>query len=127
MLDIGTSDLIKSNVNDMKIERSSFTVCEGSCTPLSNTCCDAESLHAASMVDLGPSHQECNSSDASRVAREFPPSKGGRDVTSLNVNNDVVGDKPDHAGLGPHDVREVIRVNPLGEEFELHKSSPYVV
>ena len=66
------------------------------------------------MVGLRPSHQECNSSDVSGVARELPPSEGGRDGTSLNVGNDIVEKKPEHAGLGPHDVREVVRVNPLG-------------
>ena len=61
MLDIDMSEFINSYVNDMKIERSSFTVCEERCTPLSGTRCDTESLHAASMVGLGPSHQGCNS------------------------------------------------------------------
>ena len=118
MLDIGISELINSNVNDMKVERSSFTVCENSVTPLSNTCCDNESLHAAGMVGLGPSLHECNSSDVSWVARKIPPSEGGRDGTSLNIGNEIVGDKPEHAGLGAHGVRGVVRVNPLGKVFE---------
>ena len=63
--DIGMSELINSNVNDMKIERSYFTVCEEDCTTLSDTRCDDESLPAASMVGLRPRHQECHSSDVS--------------------------------------------------------------
>ena len=82
VLDIGRSELIDSNVNDMKMKRSSFTVCEGSCTSLSDTRCDTESLHTAGMVGLGPNNQECNSSDVSGVARKILPSEGGRDVTA---------------------------------------------
>ena len=99
------SELIKSNVNDMKIERSSFTVCEERCTPLSDTRCDTESLHAASMVGLGLRHQECNFYDVSGVAREISPSEGDRDGTLLNVSNNTVGNKPKHSGLGPHNAR----------------------
>ena len=63
----------------------------------------------------------------SGVAREIPPSKGGRDGTSLNVGNDIVGEKPEHAGLGPHDVGELVRENSLGGVFELRNTSPNVV
>ena len=114
MLDIGMSGLINSNVNEMKIERSSFTVCEGGCTPMSDTCCDTESLHATSMFGLGTSHQICNSSNVSGVAREISPSEEDRDGTSLNVGNDIVGEKPKYSGLDPHNAREVVRLNPLG-------------
>ena len=78
------------------------------------------------MVGLRPSHQECNSSDVSGVAREIPPSEGGRDGTSLKVDNDIVGEKTEHAGLGPHDVREVVRANPMNGVFELRNTSPDV-
>ena len=61
---------------------------------MSDTRCDTESLHAAGMVGLGPKHQEYNSSDVSGVAREIPPSEGGRGGTSLNVGNDIDGEKP---------------------------------
>ena len=71
-LDIGMSELIISNVNDMNIERSFITVCEGRCTPLSDTSCNLESLHSASRVHLGPSHQQCKFSDVSGVARKNP-------------------------------------------------------
>ena len=121
------SELINSNVYDMNIERISSNVFEEICTPLSDTRCDNESLHAASMVGQRPSHQECNSSDVRGVAREIPRSEGGRDVASLNVGNDIVGEKPEHAGLGSHDVREVVRVNPLGGVFKLRNTSPDVV
>ena len=127
MLDIDMSEFINSYVNDMKIERSSFTVCEERCTPLSDTRCNTESLHAADMVGLGSKHQEYNSSDVSGVAREILPSEGGRGGTSLNVGYDIDGKKPKHSGLGPDDVREVVRENPLGEVFELRNSSPDVV
>ena len=79
------------------------------------------------MVDLGPKHQEYNSSGVSGVAREIPPSEGGRGGTSLNVGNDIDGEKPMCSGLGPNAVREVVRVNPLGEVFELCNTSPNVV
>ena len=88
------SELINSNVYDMKIELISFTVCKGSCTPLIDTRCDNKPLHAASIVGLRPSHQEYNFSNVSGVAREIPPSEGGRYGTSLNVGNDIVGEKP---------------------------------
>ena len=78
------------------------------------------------MVGLRPSHQECNSSDVSGVAREIPPSEGGRDGTSLNVGNEIVGNKPKHSELGPHNVRDVVRENPLGKVFELRNYSPDV-
>ena len=42
----------------------------------------------------------------SGVTCEIPPSKGGRDGTSLNVGCDIVGKKPEHAGLVPHDVHK---------------------
>ena len=90
------SELINSHVYDINIERSSSNAFEESCTPLSDTRCDTESLHAASMTGLRPSHQEFNSSDVIWVAREVPPSEGGRDGTSLNVGNDIVGKKPKH-------------------------------
>ena len=48
------------------------------------------------MVGRGPIYQGCNSSDVSGVAREIPLSEGGRDGTSLNVGNDIVGKKPKH-------------------------------
>ena len=79
------------------------------------------------MVGLEPRHHVCYFSDVSGVARKIPPSEGGRDGTSLNVGNDIVGEKPEHAGIDPHGVNEVVRVNPLGEVFELHNSSPAVV
>ena len=120
-------EFIISNANDMNTERSSITICEGSCTPLSDTRCDTESLPAPAMVELGPRHQECNSSDVSGVALNISPSEGGRDGTSLNVVNDIVIEKPKHSGLDPHNAREVVRENPLGEVFELHNSSPDVV
>ena len=104
-----------------------LTCLKRNCTPLSGTRCDNESLHAAGMVVQGPRHQECNSSDVSGVAREISQSEGGRDGTSLNVGNDIVGEKPEHAGIGSHDVREVVRVNPREGVFELHNYPPDVV
>ena len=73
------SELFNSNVDDINIERSSSNAFGESYTPLSDTRCDTESLHASSMV-----------------------------------------------GLGPNNVREVVRVNPLGEVFELRNTSPDV-
>ena len=120
------SELFNSNVDDINVERSSSNAFEESYTPLSDTRCDTESLHASSMVGLGPKHQECNSSDVSAVARENTQSEGGRGGTSLNVGNDIVGKKPECLGLGPNAIREVVRVNPLGEVFESRNTSPDV-
>ena len=89
--------------------------------------CDDKSLHAAGISGLGPRHYECNFIDVSGAAREIPPSEGGRDGTSLNVGNDIHGETPDQSGLGPQNEREVVRVNPLVEVFELRNSSAYVV
>ena len=111
----------------MNIERSFSNVIEESCTPLSDSRCDTESLHAASIVVLRPRHQECNSADVSAVAREISPSEGGRDGTSLNVGNNITGKKPKHSALGRNNTREVVRGNLLGEVFELRNSSPDVV
>ena len=74
-------EFINSNVHDMNGERSSFTVCNMTRTPLSDTRCDNEALHTEGMIDLEPRHQERNPSDVSGVAREIPPSEGGRDST----------------------------------------------
>ena len=120
------SEFINSDVYDMNIELISSNVFEESCTPLSDTRCDNKSLHAASMVGLGPRHQGSNSSDVSGVAGDSSPSEGGRDGTSLNVGNDIVGKQPEHSGQGPHDACEVVRVNPLGKVFELRNTSPDV-
>ena len=61
------SELINSNVVDMKGDRNGFNGSESSCILASETRCDKESLHAPDMVGLGPSHQECNSCDVSGV------------------------------------------------------------
>ena len=103
-----------------------FTLCEGICNTSSETRCDTEILHAAGRVGLERKYQECNSFDVSGVAREISPSEGGRDGTSLNVGNDIVVEKPKHSGLGPHNAREVVCRNPLGEMFELRNSPPDV-
>ena len=58
----------------------------------------------------------------SGVARKIPPSEGGSNGTSLNVGIDIVGEKPNHLGQGPHNAREVVRLNTLGEVFELRNS-----
>ena len=83
-----------SNVNDICPEQVSVTISGTARTPLSDTHCDNESLHAESMVGLGLSHQGFNPSDVSVVAREIPPIEVGRDGTTLNVGNDIVGDTP---------------------------------
>ena len=98
VLDIGITELMNSNVNDVCPEPVSATNSGTARTPLSDTHCDNESLHAESMVGSGPSHQGCNPSDVSEVAREIPPTEGGRNDTSLNVGNDIVGNKPEHSG-----------------------------
>ena len=79
------------------------------------------------MVGLGSSNLESNAADVSKVAREIRPSEGGRDGTSLNVGSGIIGEKPNHSGLGPHNARELVRVNLLGEVFELRNSPPDVV
>ena len=127
MVDIGMYALIHSNLVDMNGNHYLFTVSEAIRTSSSATRFDNESLHSAGMIVLGPKHQECNSSDVSGVAREISPSKGGRNVTSLNVGIDIVGEKPKHSGQGPHNAREVVRVNLLGEVFKKRNSSSDVV
>ena len=94
-------ELINSNVVDMN----------GECTSSSDTRCDTESLHAASIVGIRPSHPECNLSDA----REIPLSEDGLNGTSLKVGIAIIGKKPKHSGQGSHNAREVVRLNPLGE------------
>ena len=69
VLDIGMSELTNSNVENMNSERSSLSISDTARTPLSVTRCDNESLHAESMVGLGPSYQECDSFDVCGVTR----------------------------------------------------------
>ena len=94
------SELTKSNVENMNSERSSLNISDTARTPLSVTRCDNESLHAESMVGLGPSYQGCNSFDVCGVARENAPSAVCREGTTLNVGNDIVGETPLSSGLG---------------------------
>ena len=42
---------------------------------------------------LGPSYQGCDSFDVCVVARENAPSAVGREGTTLNVGNDIVGER----------------------------------
>ena len=90
VLDIGMSELINSNVKNMNYERGSSSISDKARAPLNVTRGDNDTLHAASMVGLGPSHQGCDSSGVSGVAREYSPSGVGRDGTTLNVGNDIV-------------------------------------
>uniref|UniRef100_A0AAV1VB72 Uncharacterized protein n=1 Tax=Peronospora matthiolae TaxID=2874970 RepID=A0AAV1VB72_9STRA len=92
VLDIGMSELSNSNVTNTSFELSSSS--ETARTPLSVTRCDNESLHAESMVGLGPSDQGCDSFDVCMVARETTPSAVGRESTARNVYNDIVVDTP---------------------------------
>jgi hypothetical protein len=103
VLDIGITELMYSNVNDICPEQVSVTISGTARTPLSDTHCDNESLHAESMVGLGPSHQGFNPSDVSVVAREIPPKEVGRDGTTLNVGNDIAGDTPRHPEMSSTD------------------------
>ena len=95
------SELTNSNADNMNSERSSLSISDTGSTPLSVTRCDNESLHAKSMVGLGPSYQERDSFKVCVVARENAPSAVGREGTTLNVNNDIVGETPLSSGIGP--------------------------
>ena len=99
MMDIGISELIDPNVVNMNVERNLLTTSEALRISSSDTRYYNESLHAAGMVGLGPSHQECESYDVSGVARENPPSEGGRNYILLNVGIDIVDKKPKHSGF----------------------------
>ena len=88
VLDIGMSELTNSNVENMNSERSSLNISDTARTPLSVTRCDNESLHAESMVGLGPSYQGCDSFDVCVVARDNAPSAVGREGTTFNFGND---------------------------------------
>ena len=107
MLDIGMSGLANSSVENMNSERSSLSISDTARTPLSVTRCDNESLHAESMVGLGPSYQGFDSFNVCVVARENAPSAVGREGTTLNVGNDIVGETPLSSGLGPYNVSGV--------------------
>ena len=82
MLDIGMYELTNSNVENMNSE-SSLNISDTARTPLSVTRCDNESLHAESMVGLGPSYQGFDSFNVCVVARENAPSAVGREGTTL--------------------------------------------
>ena len=60
------------------------------------------------------------------VARENAPSAVGREGTTLNVGNDIVGETPLSSWLGPYNISGVALLNPLGEVFELRNTSPDV-
>ena len=70
------------------------------------------------MVGLEPCRQGYNFYDVSGVARDIPPIEGVRNGTSLNVGITIVGKMPKHFGLGPHNAREVVLNNLLGEVLE---------
>ena len=110
----------------MNSERRWLSISDTTRTPLSVTRCDNESLHAESMIGLGPSYQGCDSFDVCVVARETAPSAVGREGTTLNVGNDIIGETPLSSGLGPYNVSGVSLLNPLGEVFELRNTSPDV-
>ena len=110
----------------MNSERSSLSISDTARTPLIVTRCDNESLHAESMVGLGPSYQWCDFFDVCVVARENAPSAVGREGTTLNIGNDIVGETPLSSGLGTYNVSGVALLNPLGEVFELRNTSPDV-
>ena len=76
-----------------------MSISDTACTPLSVTRCDNESLHAESTVGLGPIYQGCDSFDVCVVSRENAPSAVGREGTTLNVGNDIVGETPSSSGL----------------------------
>ena len=99
VLDIGMSELTNSNVENMNSKRSSLNISDTARTSLSVTRCDNESLHAEIMVGLGPSYQY-DFFDVCVVARENVPSVVGREGTTLNVGNDIVGETPLSSGLG---------------------------
>ena len=65
------SYLTNYNGESMNSKRSSLSNSDTARTPLSVTRCDNESLHAESMVGLGPSYQGCDSFDVCVVAREM--------------------------------------------------------
>ena len=113
VLDIGMSELTDSNIENMNSERSSLSIGDTARTPLSVTRCDNESLHAESMVGLGPSYQGCDFFDVCVVSRENAPSAVGREGTTLNVGNDIVGETPLSSGLGPYNLSRVAVLNPL--------------
>ena len=75
---------------------------------------------------LGPSYQGCDSFDMCGVTRENAQSVAGREGTTLNVGNDIVGKTSLSSGLGPYNVSGVALLNPLGEVFELRNTSPDV-
>ena len=109
------SELTNSNVENMNSERSSLSFSDTARTPLSVTRCDNESLHAESMVGLGKSYQGCDSFDVCGATRKNSPSAVGREGTTLNVGNDIVGETPLSSGLVPYVVSGVALLNPLGE------------
>ena len=80
MLDIGMSELMNSDVNE---------ICEAARTSLNDTHPDSESLNDGSNVGLEPSHQGCNPFDARGVARINPLSDFGCNSDSLNFSNDI--------------------------------------
>ena len=110
VLDIGMSESTNSDVENMNSERSSLSISDTTLTPLGVTRCDNESLHAESMVGLGPSDEKCDSFDVCVVARENARSVVGREGTTLNVGNDIVGETPVSLGLGPYNVSEVFEL-----------------
>ena len=87
MLDIGTSELVDSDVNDNS---------ETAHTPLSYTCCYNKPLDSDNINDPRSSHLGCDTLNICAVAREHPQSEGGCHSTSLNAGNGVVGETPRH-------------------------------
>ena len=104
MLDIGMSELKKATENFMTIQRIFFVVCGAIRTPFIDYRCDNETLHAAGMVGLGPSHQKCHSSDLRRVSQKITRSEGGRGGILMIVGSEIVS-IDQLFGLESHDER----------------------
>ena len=110
VLDIGMSELHDSNnVNDIRPEPKSSTVCEAARTPLNDNHRVDESLNASeSIVGLEPRHPGLSPPTVCVVARETL-SDVGRDGDSLTAGESIVGLEPRHPGLSPSDVCVVAR------------------
>ena len=105
------SDLLESDNNSVMAR-----------TLLSGTRFYSVPLNADSIDDPRSSHLEFDPLDALGVALKDPHSEGGYNSTSMNVNNDIVGETPRHQGIGSPDVRAEAG-NPPDDEFELSNST----
>ena len=117
VLDIGMSELLNANVQNINSEIKSEKESGTARIPSSDSRCYNESLNAESIDGLRPGYQGGNIPAIRGVARLSPPSVAGRGGTILSVSNDTVSESPGHFVFNHINTRDVTRKHSLDKEL----------